>query len=287
MQRRAVAGGHVPARRSGGEASACDYDRLASSYDDVRGDPPFMDEWVRRIAAALRLREGARVLDAGCGTGSYATRLAAFARAEMIGLDMSRGMLAKARAKSSQVGLAQGTALRLPFRDGSFDAVAAVFLLHHLGGEASPPRGGPAELGPRIGDWRGFLAEAARVLRADGSLAILTRSHAQLRASVMADFPGVLEIDLGRFPDVPEIEGALRHDVGEVDVHLLAKGPNSLSVEEWLRRARTDFISTLSLLTDEQRRAGLAEFERRMRAKGPVVEDRSTFTLLVARKGPR
>jgi 2-polyprenyl-3-methyl-5-hydroxy-6-metoxy-1,4-benzoquinol methylase len=60
-----------------------------------------------RMVALARLRPGARVLDVGCGTGSVARRAAPLVgpTGQLVGLDLSPGMLAVARAAASREGL--------------------------------------------------------------------------------------------------------------------------------------------------------------------------------------
>ena len=56
---------------------------------------------IERITTILTARQavrGAQVLDAGCGTGTYALALAK-AGFNVIGIDYASGMLARARAK--------------------------------------------------------------------------------------------------------------------------------------------------------------------------------------------
>ena len=48
----------------------------------------------------------------------------------MVGCDFSRGMLAQARARGGALYLAHGDAQRLPFADGSFDAVVSTEAFH-------------------------------------------------------------------------------------------------------------------------------------------------------------
>lgn len=83
------------------------------------------------------IRHGQRVLDVGCGTATL-TLLAKRAepRADVIGLDIDPVMLQLARDKVARSGLAvsleQGSALELPYADGSFDRVLTSLTLHHL-----------------------------------------------------------------------------------------------------------------------------------------------------------
>jgi 2-polyprenyl-6-hydroxyphenyl methylase / 3-demethylubiquinone-9 3-methyltransferase len=75
---------------------------------------------------------GRLVLDAGCGGGLVARELAA-AGATVVGVDRSLGSLGVARrAVPTRFAAVQGRLERLPFADGSFDAVVAADVLEHL-----------------------------------------------------------------------------------------------------------------------------------------------------------
>ena len=72
------------------------------------------------------------VLDAGCGMGRY-TAVAAGMGAEIIGLDLSRSVL-KAYEKTRMNPFAhiiQSDIMRLPFRNGQFDLIYSLGVLHH------------------------------------------------------------------------------------------------------------------------------------------------------------
>jgi ubiquinone/menaquinone biosynthesis C-methylase UbiE len=108
------------------------FDRLAGGWDErVRPDAP---EHLAALAAAVSRLETppARALDLGTGTGAGALWLAReFPEARVTGLDISKPMVERARAKlpaelSGRVEFLVGDAQGLPFADGSFELVAQI-----------------------------------------------------------------------------------------------------------------------------------------------------------------
>ncbi len=83
------------------------------------------------VLRALRRAAHGRVLDVGCGTGQLAARIRReLPGAQVVGCDFSRGMLSEAARQERADALVQGTALALPFRTGSFDAVVSTEAFH-------------------------------------------------------------------------------------------------------------------------------------------------------------
>lgn len=123
-------------------------------------DSRFPDDGPAYAAAVaeLGLREGARVLDAGCGTGRALTplRAAVGPSGVVLGADLTPAMLRTAvragRGRDGQLLLADVAAL--PLRSEALDAVFAAGLIAHL------PQ--PTE----------NLRELARVVRPGGTLAL-------------------------------------------------------------------------------------------------------------------
>ena len=102
--------------------------RSPPSTDATR--PPLEDETFDGIARTLRDRGVHRLLEVGVGTGRIARPLEERG-VEVTGLDASRGMLARARAKGLPR-LIRGSAYHLPFPDEAFDATLFVHVLHLL-----------------------------------------------------------------------------------------------------------------------------------------------------------
>ncbi len=114
-----------------------------------------MAPWTDHLIGLARCRDGDRVLDVACGTGLVASRVgpASGARCRVTGLDINEGMLDTAR-RIEGIEWVHGNASKLPFPDGSFDAV-----LCQQGLQYFPDR--PAA-----------MREMARVLAPGGRLAI-------------------------------------------------------------------------------------------------------------------
>lgn len=83
----------------------------------------------RRLATALGLRPGQRVLDVAAGPGATARLLAGEYGALVDGIDLSSAVVARARSMAQRAGLGDtarfhvGDAERIPLPDSQFDAV--------------------------------------------------------------------------------------------------------------------------------------------------------------------
>ena len=120
---------------------------------------PAENYWFRRHEAAyealLPFCHGAVVLEAGCGEGYGADRIAGVAR-HVVGLDYDPATVAHVAAAYPRVAPVRGNLVTLPFADGAFDVVASLQVIEHLWEQ------------PR------FLAECRRVLRPAGTLLLTT-----------------------------------------------------------------------------------------------------------------
>jgi ubiquinone/menaquinone biosynthesis C-methylase UbiE len=83
------------------------------------------------VADVLRTLRACRILDVGCGTGLLTARLARELQgAQVVGCDFSHGMLQQAARHAPHLPWIQGDAVRLPFRDASFDALVSTEAFH-------------------------------------------------------------------------------------------------------------------------------------------------------------
>ncbi|MBI4732661.1 MAG: methyltransferase domain-containing protein [Chloroflexi bacterium] len=162
------------------DTTRANYDRLSRWYDWFAGSEKHYAETGLRL---LDLKPGAHVLEIGCGTG-HALRWLSDAGARAVGLDLSAGMLARARQAVSRrrrehaeqleewVELCQGDALHLPFKSSSINAVFLSFTL---------------ELFPES-DIPLLLAECRRVLRWDGRLGVVALAKENTRMAQLYEW---------------------------------------------------------------------------------------------------
>jgi SAM-dependent methyltransferase len=222
------------------------FDAHAATYDRLR---PAGDAWQGRFDALVRLGElrAQRVLDVGCGTGAVAAALAERAGAKVWGVEPSAEMLDVARGRvPSGVGLKQGRAEALPFREAWFDRVLFSLSIHLV-------------------DLPVSLSEAARVLVDGGRIVIVTFTHDQFgRHWAARFFPSLPAVDRARFPT----EAALQAE-------LEAAGFGEIRSERFAATERTDratalarlhgrHISTFALLDPAEVDSGIARAEEEL-----------------------
>jgi ubiquinone/menaquinone biosynthesis C-methylase UbiE len=143
------------------------YDTFAERYEDRRDgrDPGGYHDLVDELEVGFveRFGRGREVLEVGCGTGLILRRIQGFARVAR-GVDLSPGMLERARARGLDV--VEGSATELPFPDESFDVACSFKVLAH------------------VRDIRRALAEMARVVRPGGHVIAELYNPVSLRGLV-------------------------------------------------------------------------------------------------------
>jgi SAM-dependent methyltransferase len=156
-----------------GEYAQGHYDASYGAFDstlyaeirrEAYGEDIGQQSWVTaeeqdRFIPWLRLGAGRTLLDVACGAGGPALRIAAKTSCSVAGVDFHEQALATARSNADRLGLTHVARFmhadareRLPFDDGSFDAISCIDAINHL-----PDR-------PRV------VAECARLLRPGGRL---------------------------------------------------------------------------------------------------------------------
>jgi ubiquinone/menaquinone biosynthesis C-methylase UbiE len=183
----------------------------------------------RRILRQIRVTD-LRILDIGCGTGQFATKvLRRFPEARLIGLDLCESMLKKASDRAGgRFATVRADSQRLPFADDSFDIVTCSHSFHHYPDQ------------PRV------VAEMYRVLRPGGRLLIADGDRDGLWGRLI--FDGI----------VVALEGAVKH-LPLADFRELLSRSGFESIEQSRRRGLLPFaitIGTAAKNRSQMRQAG-------------------------------
>ncbi len=111
-----------------GDTARRDYARKLQLFN------AFAEPELRASIADLELRAGARVLDAGCGTGEAVAwlRAAVGESGVVIGMDLATAHVRSARDIAPAATIVQGDMLHPCFAEGNFDLVWTVNAINHL-----------------------------------------------------------------------------------------------------------------------------------------------------------
>ena len=139
------------------------FDGIAPGYDLYSQLFSFFQTgfWRRFLVSRLEVGAGDNVLDICTGTAGVAIKIAGTSGAQVVGVDLSQGMLQLGQQNVAKTGLKGNVALllgraeALAFADASFDAVSFTYLLRY------------------VEDPRATLCEIVRVLKPGGSLVSL------------------------------------------------------------------------------------------------------------------
>ncbi|RIX98771.1 methyltransferase domain-containing protein [Aureimonas flava] len=184
------------------------FDQYADGFEDAlvrRLGYRVPDELMAMLAASAPGARFAAALDLGCGTGLMGERLRP-ACGRLDGIDLSAGMLEKARRKRLYDTLMEGDILAAPpLETGAYDLVTAADVLIYLG------------------DLRPVFAHVARLQAPGGWLAVSAERADQAETFVLrpslryAHAPAYLHAMLGEagYAVVAETGGTLRRDRGE------------------------------------------------------------------------
>lgn len=227
-----------------------DYSRQALAYDTTRAASPSV---LAPMREALAGAPGRDLADIGGGTGNYALALAREGWRPVV-VDRSAQMLAHATAKGLDTVRADAT--RLPFADESFDAVMLVSMLHHID---DPARA---------------LAEAKRVLRPGGSLAVMLFTREDIADAWCLDYfpssrPWMEQTHMPLAELFAELPGARRlpvvyEDVEDGSMAAMLGHPELLL--DPTRRTQTSYFERMQRDHPDELQGGLERLERELRA---------------------
>ena len=192
------------------------------------------------ICRKLRLQRGQRVLDVGCGWGSFAVYAAARHGVSVVGITLSQPQAELARVRVSEAGLNDRVTIRVAdYRDlesEPFDAIASIGMVEHVGAE-------------RIDL---YASRLAGLLRPGGRLlnhGIAHLHHASHRAGPFTDrfvFPDADPLPLSR------ILGALER-AGFITEHVEEFGPDyAETLKHWAKRLDQHREEAVRLVGEER-----------------------------------
>ncbi|HEX2170852.1 MAG TPA: methyltransferase domain-containing protein [Dehalococcoidia bacterium] len=235
--------------------------------------------WVEGVTVLID-PAGKRVLDIGCGGGTYTRAWAELGAAEVTGIDFSEPFLATAAERCRdlpQVGFRRADATATGLPDGCAEIVFERALIHHLADRAA------------------LVREAHRLLVPGGTYLVQDRTPDDVRLPGAPDhprgylferFPRLLAIEAGRRPETAEVRGWLRaagfREMGDFvlwETRQVHPTVEALAADYLDRHGR----SILHELSDEELAEFVAELKERLPDAGPVTE-RDRWTIWWARK---
>lgn len=197
------------------------------------------------------LRGSETVTDVGCGNGAYLAELARRGHAgQVLGVDLSPGMLLAARGRSRSAILAAGDAAALPLRDAISDLTLANHMLYHV------PRPSAA------------VRELRRITRPGGQVLVVLNGDGHLRELhdlITTALPGSsaeqyanrerLDLDVGEGLLAAEFGTVIRHDF-----------TSELLIEE--QAAVEDYVSSMTVTQNQSDPGGVAAAVARLMPGG-------------------
>lgn len=251
------------------------FKRVASIYARVRDtDPEVVEAIIERLPQG---KDHLDVADIGCGTGRYSEMVLRHlnGHGRFYCCDYSPAMLAECRrrmeqyADAGQMIFAHCSATSLPLEDGSLDALVTFNAVHHF-------------------DLPAFVAEAARILRPGGLLAIYTRTPEQnVRGIWGQHFPDFNEYERRLFARPQLMDAVGRVPSLAIETVKELSFTRSETPDSLLEKARAHHYSTFALYPPDKFTQALSVFEERLRTlvNGNLeIEHQAFNTLLLARR---
>jgi ubiquinone/menaquinone biosynthesis C-methylase UbiE len=249
------------------EETLAHYDRLAPVYDQNWAYSSDFLGWMSGcILDRLRVKDGDRVIDVGCGTGLYARRLAECA-GSVVCVDPSAGMLEQLPADSRLVAvqasaedLASGS-VSLPV--DQFESILVKEAIHHVTDRAA------------------VIAGLTKLLAPGGRLLVV-----MLPTSI--DYP-LFQAAHDRFRELQPDPQAIAATMGEAGLAVelsYNEFPLMFPTERYLTMVRDRYLSLLSMFNDEEVAAGVEEIRHRYPGERVEFKDRFAFVLGIASEIP-
>jgi ubiquinone/menaquinone biosynthesis C-methylase UbiE len=228
------------------------YDSLAAGYDRRYDSTDYAG--VQHCLRAFLGDTVRYVAEVGCGTGHWLADVSRRALGHPFGLDLSFGMLDRARAAAPGAMLVRGTAGQLPWPDACLDRVFCINAIHHFPHPTA------------------FISECRRVLRPGGGILIIGLDpHREDEYWWVYDFfPSALPADQARYPSTSTIRSWLSEaGFGRLTTNVAQQFPAEISYEAARNHGLLDrgATSQFMVITDDDFDEGI----RRLNAEQPTL----------------
>jgi SAM-dependent methyltransferase len=225
------------------------------------------------IHGPLSYEPGARVLEAGCGTGAQTIQLARrHPSAHIVSLDRSAASIAIATqrlANYRNVRFQIGDITELPFADAAFDAAFVCFVLEHL-----------SDCSRALSELQRVLKPAARihVVEGDHGSVLAQPDHPAIRRLVVA--VSRFQLEQGGNPYVGRALGPILRRAGFADIRVEARVAYAdFTRQEWIdgftratfidmMQGQRDHILTAGILSAQDWDEAIEALERTTRGDG-------------------
>lgn len=222
------------------------YSDIADVYARNRPANSFVVDELQRGCV---LDSSSRVLEVGCGTGSYILMLVKATNCQGWGIDPSEEMICQEES-GGKVQFVNGMAEELPFEDRFFDFLFSINVIHHVTSTVS------------------YFHEAFRVLKPAGTICTITDSKRIIRnrKPLSQYWPSTVSADIKRYPAITTLKNQMTA-TGFVDV--TETNIQSTSEIEDITPYKEKAFSCLHLISQDEFLIGLARLQEDLKA-GPV-----------------
>jgi len=252
-----------------------DYDKtnLANCFDSARSLPEeTMSLWLNALSTHLPTNEIKVILDVGCGTGRFSAKLADKFNAQVIAIDPSKTMLAKAKQSilHPSVVFQYGDAQHLPVPNESARLLYLSMVYHHIEHPSVAAQ------------------EFHRVLRIGGFICIRNSTRDLLDKVLYLEwFPAAMDFNRRRIPSQEDIVETLEGNGFALLVHEVIQQSFANSLKEYCDKIRQRALSDLAILSDPEFEAGVQKMMLAVKENerpGPIIEP---IDLFIFKKGEK
>lgn len=226
-----------------------DYNKLADTYDEHRtGGGPYFDT----LIGLARDCSARRVLEVGPGTGNNTIAFQKAYPCDIVAVELSPGMISRAREKNVNAQLINGDASHIPLADACVDFVFGICVMHHFR------------------DLTGLFSECLRVLDG-GCAAFVTSPWDYIQNHPMNEyFPSFARVDTSRFQPVEEVIESFREaGFGKIDFKRDKAFPTPID-RAYADRVAGHYISTFDLIPDDEFEEGIKRLYEDIEAQGEL-----------------